>query len=244
MRNVIRLLACGVVALALVAGPGIAQASAAGHAPKAGKASKARHVAKRLRINAFILRQAAKALDLKVGALAKELKGTTLAAVITAHGKNVADVQASMVAAYKAKLDARVAAQKLTQARADALLSRFEQHLAKFLNHQFGSKAGALRHAGRIALAAVMRKAAAQYLGLSRAELRQQLAGHSLAQLAEAQSAQGKSVQGLEDAMVAAVKAKLDAAVAKGRLSQARADKILARVQAHIGDVVNKVHSA
>ena len=58
-----------------------------------------------------------------------------------------------------------------------------------------------------------------------------------------AQSAQGKSVQGLEDAMVAAVKAKLDQAVANG-LAQARADKILARVQAHVDQIVSKVHPA
>ena len=242
MRKIITVLACGVVALALVAGTGIAQASSAGHAAKAGKSAKAARVAKRLRVNAFILRQTAKALDIKVGDLAKELKGTTLAAVITAHGKNVADVQASIVAAFKAKLDARVTAQKLSQEKADALLQRFEQHLAKFLNHQFKGTPGALRV--RIAIGKVLRKAAADYLGLSRAQLHQQLAGHSLAQLAEAESAQGKSVQGLEDAMVAALKAKLDAAVAKGRLSQAREDKILARVQARIGDIVNKVHAA
>jgi hypothetical protein len=247
MKNVIRLLVCGVVALALVAGPGIAQASAAGHAAKARKAAKARHAAKRLQVNAFILRQSAKALDLKGKALAKELKGTTLAAVITAHGKNVAEVQAAIVAAFTAKLDARVKAQKLTQTKADAQLNRFQQHLAKFLNHEFKGKpkAGAAAgRAARIAVGAVLRKAAADYLGLSRAELRQQLAGHSLAQLAEAQSAQGKSVQGLEDAMVAAVTAKLNAAVTNGRLSQTRADKVLAKVQAHIDAIVNKVHSA
>jgi hypothetical protein len=135
-----------------------------------------------------------------------------------------------------------VTAQKLSQEKADALLQRFEQHLAKFLNHQFKGAPGAL--GVRIAIGKVLRKAAADYLGLSRAQLHQQLAGHSLAQLAEAESAQGKSVQGLEDAMVAALKAKLDGAVAKGRLAQAREDKILARVQARIGDIVNKVHSA
>lgn len=247
MKNVIRLLVCGVVALALVAGPGIAQASAAGHAAKARKAAKARHAAKRLQVNAFILRQSAKALGLKSKALAKELKGTTLAAVITAHGKNVADVQATIADAFQAKLSARVNAKKLTQAKADAQLNRFKQHLAKFLNHQFKGKpkaAGAVGRAARVAVGAVLRKAAANYLGLSRAELRHQLAGHSLAQLADAQSAQGKSVQGLEDAMVAAVKTKLDTAVGKGRLAQTRADKILARVQARIDDVVNKVHPA
>jgi len=241
MRNIVRLLACGVLALALVAGPGIAQASAAGHAGKAARVAKAKRAAKRLKVNRFILRQTAKALGIKVGQLAKELKDSSLAAVITAHGQNVADVQTGIAAAFKTKLDARVAAQKLTQARADALLSRFEQHLAKVMNHEFKGVPRAVKRVTRIAVGAVMKKAAADYLGLTRAELRQQLPGHSLAQLAEAQ---GKSVQGLEDAMVAAVKAKLDKAVANQRLSQARADKILARVQDKADDVANKVHPA
>ena len=50
--------------------------------------------------------------------------------------------------------------------------------------------------------------AVAKYLGLSRAELREQLqAGKSLADVAKTQ---GKSVSGLEDAMVAALTTNLD----------------------------------
>ena len=244
-KNSVRLLVCGVLAVGLVAGTGIAQASAAGHATKAGKAKRAQvatRLGSRALVNAFILRQTAKALQISVKQLRQELQGTTLAAVIVAHGQTVADVEAKVVAAFKAKLDARVAAKKLTQERADALLSRFQQHLDRLVNRQVNHAPGA--RAARVAVGRVLHKAAAEYLGLSLAQLRQQLPGHSLAQLAEAQSAQGKSVQGLEDAMVAAVKAKLDKAVANQRLSQARADKILAKIQNRVDNIVNRVHPA
>lgn len=250
MKNIVRVLVCAALAVGLVAGPGIAQGSAATHAQKAAKAKRLR-AAKRLlkgaAANAFIMRQTAKDLNVTVKQLRQELKGTTLAAVIVNHGQTAADVEAKIVAAFKAKLDPLVTAQKLKQAREDALVSRFQKHVDKVLNHQFAkapsAKAPGAR-AARIAVGLVLRKAAADYLALTVAQLRQQLPGHSLADLANAQSAQGKSAQGLEDAMVAAVQAKLAKAVSNQRLSQAKADKILANVQNHVGDVVNKVHPA
>jgi hypothetical protein len=66
-----------------------------------------------------------------------------------------------------------------------------------------------------------MLRAAADFLGLDRAELREQLPGNSLAGLAEKQ---GKSVADLKAAMVAPAKARLAKAVADGRITQARAD--------------------
>src|SRR4029453_13884558 len=79
--------------------------------------------------------------------------------------------------------------------------------------------------------------AIASYLGLTPAQLREQLkAGKTLAQIA---IAQGKSVSGLEDAIYADVQAHLDRAVAKGRLSAAREQAILTRLKAHLDDIVN-----
>jgi len=245
MKNTVRLLACAALAIGLVAGAGVAQAAPGGHAAKAAKvkrAAAAKRVVTRASANAFIVRQTAKALNIPVKQLRQELKGTTLAAVIVGHGQTVADVEATIVGTVKGKLDALVNAKKLKQAREDALVSRFQKHVDRVMNHQFGKAPGA--RAARIAVGLVLRKAAADYLGLTVAQLRQQLPGHSLADLANAQSAQGKSAQGLEDAMVAAVQAKLAKAVSNHRLSQARADKILANVQSHVGDVVNKVHPA
>jgi hypothetical protein len=83
----------------------------------------------------------------------------------------------------------------------------------------------------------VMIQAAARYLGLTPSELRAQLkSGKTLAQIA---SSQGKSVLGLRQAMLAEVKARLDRAVANGKLTHAEAQTILSRAQQHIGQVIN-----
>ena len=79
--------------------------------------------------------------------------------------------------------------------------------------------------------------AIASYLGLTPAQLRQQLrAGKTLAQIAVAQ---GKSVAGLEDAIYKDVQTHLDQAVAKGRLTSAQEQAMLAELKAHLDDIVN-----
>jgi len=78
---------------------------------------------------------------------------------------------------------------------------------------------------------------AATYLGLSETQLRTKLeAGQSLADLAKAQ---GKSVDGLMQALVASAQTKLDQLVKGGELTQAQADDMLARLKAHVNDLVN-----
>jgi len=73
-----------------------------------------------------------------------------------------------------------------------------------------------------------MFRAAAGFLGPDREDLREQLPGTSLAALAEKQ---GKSVSALEAAMVAPAKQRLAQAVADGKLTQARADAVLERLE-------------
>ena len=80
-------------------------------------------------------------------------------------------------------------------------------------------------------------QAIADYLGLTAAELRTQLqGGKTLAQIA---TAQGKTVAGLEDAIVAAATKKLDAAVTAGKLTAAQEATMLADLKAHVDDMVN-----
>lgn len=79
--------------------------------------------------------------------------------------------------------------------------------------------------------------AAAKFLGLTRAELGEQLrSGKSLADVAKDK---GKSVDDLKSAIKAEVKSKLDDAVDKKRLTQDQADAILKDVDAHLDDFVN-----
>jgi hypothetical protein len=79
--------------------------------------------------------------------------------------------------------------------------------------------------------------AAADYLGLTTAELREKLAaGQSLADVAKAE---GKSVSGLKQAIRDAVKKRLDAAVSNGSLTADQEKAILDFVDASLDDIVN-----
>lgn len=80
--------------------------------------------------------------------------------------------------------------------------------------------------------------AAASYLGISSSELLSDLrSGKTLAQVADATS--GKSASGLIQALVAAEKQRLDAAVAAGKLTQAQEDTIVSGLQQRVTDLVN-----
>jgi hypothetical protein len=79
--------------------------------------------------------------------------------------------------------------------------------------------------------------AAAEYLGVTEEELRSALReGKSLAEIAEEQ---GKSVDGLEDALLAAAETRLNEAVADEELTREQADRILERLRERIDDLVN-----
>ncbi len=79
--------------------------------------------------------------------------------------------------------------------------------------------------------------AAAEYLGLTQDELREALRdGQSLAEVAEAE---GKSVDGLKQAILDEAKTSLDEAVADERFTREQADEILERLRESIDDIVN-----
>lgn len=80
--------------------------------------------------------------------------------------------------------------------------------------------------------------AAADYVGLSQADLRDRLdEGKSLAEVA---AEQGKSVSGLEDAMLAAMTSNIDA---NSVLTQEQKAAHVALVKDHLDAMVNAVHS-
>src|SRR6266566_1248038 len=118
------------------------------------------------------------------------------------------------------QIDAAVKAGKLTQSQANYLKQRIERAPGvPFGGHGF-------RHFGMHPR--FLFGGAASYLGLSRDQLRQQLeSGKSLAQIAQAQ---GKSVNGLEQAITASVKSKLDTAVSAGRITKAEEQERLSQL--------------
>jgi hypothetical protein len=81
-------------------------------------------------------------------------------------------------------------------------------------------------------------QAAATYLGISTSQLFTDLqSGKSLADIAKA--ADGKSVQGLVDAMVAAEKKETESAVNAGTLTRDEADHIESNLEARVTEIVN-----
>ena len=184
-----------------------------------------------------LLPVAAAYLDVTPVALRRELRsGKSLAQVATAKGKSVDGLESALVSALRSKVQAAKAAGKIDAARADRLLQRAPQRVERLVNAT--PRARAIRAKGA---RGGLLKAAATYLGVTNAQLVTDLrAGKSLVQVA---TAKGKSVDGLEQALLAALKQKVDAAVAAGRLPAARAQKLLERAPAHIERLVNRSRS-
>lgn len=139
-------------------------------------------------------------------------------------------LRAAVKAAMIDRLNQAVKEGRLTQAEANRIEQRINQgHLPLF----FGHREGFARHLRRGPL-----KAAASYLGLSEAQLFDQLrSGKSLADVAKAQ---GKTTAGLEQAMTTEFKARLDRAVSNGRITKAQEQKIVDRFQSRLDEMVNR----
>ena len=142
-----------------------------------------------------------------------------LAKIAERRGVSVEQLKASIEERVLARIDAGEKAGRISPERAAKLRERVSDGLLCRERHQHARPLLALRG---------MLGAAAEFLGLDRQELREQLPGTSLAGLAEEQ---GKSVAALEAAMIAPAKARLANAVAKGTISQARADRAVERLE-------------
>jgi len=185
----------------------------------------------------------AKAIADYLGLTAAELRtqlqsGKTLAQIATAEGKTVGGLEDAIVAAAKTRLDADVADGKLTAAQAATFLANLKEHVTDMVNRTgppAGGPGGPSGHGGP-GHGPFGGAAITTYLGITAAELRTQLqAGKTLAQIA---TAEGKTVSGLEDAIVADAKTHLDAEVADGNLTAAQAATKLANLKDHVSDMV------
>lgn len=144
--------------------------------------------------------------------------------------------------ALAARIDAAVTAGKLTPEQGAKLKERLAN--AKGLGLRLRGRLALKKHpalAHRIHVRAHGLGAVAKYLGVTPQALRSELrSGKSLAEIA---TAQGKSVDGLVDAIVAHARARLDKAVEKGRLTRQRADELLSRLTDAVEKAVQRVHA-
>ena len=163
------------------------------------------------------------------------------------------ELEAALQGAYEARIDAAVAAGKITKAQGDAMKQRSKDGgLPLFRGGRHGDDDGdrdggpgdhggfghadGFGHSDGFGHHGAPLAGAATYLGLTAAELRTQLeSGKTLAQIAKAQ---GKSVDGLEAKLKAELETKLDVAVKAGRITRAQADAMLARMAERLDDVI------
>lgn len=185
--------------------------------------------AKRHHAPGVLLKAAAQYLQIDRAELVKDVRsGQTLAQIATARGKSVDGLEAAMVGAVKTKLDAAVSAGRLSAAQEETKLARVQKLVDRLVNAKL-----AARPAARARVLAV----AAKYIGIKPKALASELKGKSLAQVA---TAHGKTVSGLKDALLKPFKARLDKAVAAGRISSADAQARLAKISARLDELINK----
>lgn len=143
-----------------------------------------------------------------------------------------ARLRSALKAALIDRLNEMVKTGQLTQAQAN----KIEQRLEKGAPLTFGFPGGFRRgfHAGRAGIL----NTAASYLGLTQSQLISDLrSGQSLAQVA---TSRGKSVSGLEAAITAAEKTRLDRLVSSHFLTSAQEQRMLSRLSARIDKLVNQ----
>ncbi len=163
--------------------------------------------------------------------------GETLAQIATAQGKTVSGLEAAIVVDATTNLDAAVTAGKLTAAQEATMLADLKAHVDDMVNST-GPPAGMKGGPGPGGPGGgPASQAVATYLGITVSALQSDLkGGQTLAQVA---TAQGKTVAGLEAAILADAKSHLDAAVTAGKLTAAQETTMLAGLSSHVADIVN-----
>ena len=177
------------------------------------------------------------------GAIAASKGSTTsgngfLARVAGHLGISTQKLQDATKAAAIDQVDADLKAGRITKAQADEMKARINAGgVPLFFGgvHRFGDFGhpggpGAFDRGGNLS-------AAATYLGLTVPQLFQKLSGGK--SLADVAKAQGKSVDGLKQAMLADAKTHLDQAVKDGMLTQAQADEELNELKSRLDQIVN-----
>lgn len=172
-------------------------------------------------------------LQLDRATIAADLRaGQSLAQIATAQGKTADGLVTALLAPAKLRLDAAVAAGRLTSDKETAFLARLRTVVTAIVNHASTAHVAPVR----VSTASILKPALA-YLQLDlRGVIAQLRSGKTLAQVAVAQ---GKTAAGLVDAVVASVKAQLDARVVAGKLTAAQETSFLATLQTNVAKLVN-----
>lgn len=162
--------------------------------------------------------------------LRDELRGKSLAELGQARGKSRDEVGQAYAQGVSDVLDRAVAGGRLARERADRILERVRQTLDRVLDRAWPDPV--LQRATRPGL-----EGAAQLLGLTMSQLRDELRGKSLAEVGQAG---GKSREQVGQAYLQGVRDGFNRAVANGRLAREQADRIVERVQQNLNSILDQ----
>ena len=141
-------------------------------------------------------------------------------------------LESALEDALAARIDAAVAAGRLTKEQGAELKDRLKEGTLP----QFGVRVPGHHGPGFGFHGPELLDAAASYVGMTEEALRTQLEdGRSLSEVAQSK---GKSVSGLKTALTNAVKADLADAVKAGKLTDAQRDEALSRFEDRLDDLV------
>ena len=190
------------------------------------------------------LNAAAAAIGITPDQLRTELVGKSLAQVAQAHGKTANDVATALKNATNQRIDQEVSAGRLTADQANTRKQAAAQRIDQLVNQVLpqggpgrGGPGGAFGFGGpgifREGLAA-----AATAIGITPEQLRTELPGKSLAQVAQAH---GKTANDVATALKNAAHQRIDQAVSNGRLTADQANTQKAQADQRIDQLVNQV---
>jgi hypothetical protein len=148
-------------------------------------------------------------------------------------GVQPSELENALKQALKNRVDEAVKAGRLTEEQGTELKERIDSEAFPLLGP--GLRGGHHGPGGRLFHHGL--DAAADYLGLTEAQLRQQL--EDGATLADAATKAGKSVDGLVDALVADAEKRLNEAQQAGRITAAQKEEMLENLREHVADLVN-----
>ncbi|HTZ85284.1 MAG TPA: hypothetical protein VMB05_01320 [Solirubrobacteraceae bacterium] len=208
----------------LLGGTSFAAVSATGQ----GNGHAARTKAHELRrLHRSDLQAAATYLGVSSEQLVRELSSKSLAQIAEAHGKSAQGL-----------IDAIVSARRVRLAKVSATLpKRVRAEVSRTVKPVIAPSAG--RALSLFTAPGHLGAAAADYLGITPAQLRSRLqAGSSLAQVARESS--GKDEAGLVDALLAAKQQRIAAGVAAGQVSHERATRREQRLRTRIDALVQR----
>jgi hypothetical protein len=164
--------------------------------------------------------------------------GGTLAELAEQNGSSGEELVDALVAVANEKIDAALDAGKIDEARAEELRAKAEERITTAV---YSTHGGGNPGLGNKPFRGLILDTTMDFLDLNQGQVVSHVrTGGTLAELAEENGSSGPE---LEEALVSAVDARLQEAVANGDITTEQAEKLLERATERIGELVYEVHT-